>query len=349
MRITSLNGVDLARFDFDCDTTWQAFFLDADLNVYSRYGGRDETGADSRLSKESLLTTMNEVLEVHARRSVPAGRIDIDLHPRPGKPTTAEEIPLLKASHQGCVHCHQVQEYRLLQSFRDGHFQRQLLFGFPLPENIGIRFDRAHGHRIAEVIPGSPAAKAGLVTGDVVTRVGDVPVRSEQDLRWALHRMPENERPLVSVQRPKTESASGRALTVTLSPGDNWRQTELSWRKSLRSVPLALGFLGYPLGAEERRTAKLPLDRLAIRVVSIRGAASTGVPSLARNLGLQKGDLIVSLGGHDEARTLEEFKSDLIRRYAPEDKIQMVVLREGEKVELKGPFPDWQTTDTSVP
>ena len=88
---------------------------------------------------------------------------------------------------------------------------------------------------------------------------------------------------------------------------------------------------------------------LAIRVVSLRGAASTGVPSLAGNLGLQKEDLIVSLAGHDEARPLEEFKSDLIRRYGPGDRIQMVVLRNGERVELEGRFPDWHTSDTSVP
>src|SRR5436189_2578241 len=140
-----MNGVDLARFEFDYDTTWQAFFLDADLSVYSRYGGRDETSADGRLSKDSLLTTMREVLEVHSRRNERTGRVDLDLHPRPGKATIPEEIPLLKAAHQGCVHCHQVQEYRLLQAFHDGRFERQLVFGFPLPESVGIRFDRDHG------------------------------------------------------------------------------------------------------------------------------------------------------------------------------------------------------------
>src|SRR5579872_1503813 len=124
-----MNGIDLGRFDFDYDTTWQAFFLDADLGVYSRYGGRDETSADGRLSIESLLTTMREVLEIHERRSAPAARSDLDLQPHSGKTTTPEDIPLLKAAHQGCVHCHQVQEYRLLQAYHDGHFKPQQLFG----------------------------------------------------------------------------------------------------------------------------------------------------------------------------------------------------------------------------
>lgn len=344
-----MNGVDLARFEFDYDTTWQAFFLDADLDVYSRYGGRDESSADGRLSKESLLTTMGEVLEVHSRRSAPAGRSNRDLHPRTAQATTPEDIPLLKAGHQGCVHCHQVQEYRLLQAFRDRDFKREQLFGFPLPESIGIRFDRAHGHKIAEIIPDSPAATAGLADGDVVTRIGVVPVRSEQDLRWALHRMPETEKPQVTVLRAGSSAASGRTVVTTLSPGKNWRQTELGWRKSLRSVPLPLGFLGYPLGAEERRTAKFPLDRLAIRVVSIRADATTGARGLAGNLGLEKSDLIVSLAGREEARTLDEFKSDLLRLFSPGDSVRLVVLRGDKRIELEGAFPDWHTTDTSVP
>jgi S1-C subfamily serine protease len=242
-----------------------------------------------------------------------------------------------------------VQEYRLLQSFHDGHFKPEQLFGFPLPESIGIRFDRAHGHKIAEVIPDSPAASAGLVSGDVVTRAGDVPVRSEQDLQWALHRLPENDPPQVTVERAESNAASGRSVVVKLSPARNWRQTELGWRKSLRSVPLPLGFLGYPLGGEERRTAKFPVDRLAIRVVSIRADAATGTRGLAGNLGLEKGDLIVSLAGHDEARSLDEFKSDLVRRFSPGEKVVMLVLRDGQRVELEGPFPDWHTSDTSVP
>src|SRR5689334_10661442 len=70
-----MNGVDLARFEFDYDTTWQAFFLDRDLNIYSRYGGRDEKSADGRQSKESLLVTIREVLDVHARRQARAATV----------------------------------------------------------------------------------------------------------------------------------------------------------------------------------------------------------------------------------------------------------------------------------
>ncbi|MCY2965301.1 MAG: thioredoxin family protein, partial [Planctomycetota bacterium] len=142
-----MNGVDLARFDFDYDNTWQAFFLDADLNVYGRYGGREASAPEARLSKESLVQTMGEVLEAFERRKKnPAGpAADQEVHPAPAKSKKPADFPLLKANHSGCVHCHQVQEFRLLQSFADGAFDKQLLFPFPLPENVGLRFDRDHG------------------------------------------------------------------------------------------------------------------------------------------------------------------------------------------------------------
>ncbi len=352
-----MNGVDLARFDFDYDTTWHAFFLDADLNIYSRYGGRDEESSDGRLSTESLVTTMREVLAVHERRQkrvsnvpLPAGETpvgdgdpDIDFHPAPGRRTTPEDIPLLKANHQGCVHCHQVREYRLLQAFHDKTFARNDLFVYPLPENIGLRFDRRHGHKIESVTPDSPSAKSGLLAGDLVTRLGNVPVHSEQDVRWALHKMAAGAQPWVTVDRAAAGSAQRQTVRVQLRLSGNWRGTELGWRKSLRSVPLAMGFLAYDLGREERRSAMLPDDRLFIKVVSIRG------PGLATNLGLEKGDLITALEGGRHDRSFEDFKSDLLRRYLPGDSVRLTVLRNDKSVDLEGPFPNWHTTDTHVP
>jgi hypothetical protein len=337
-----MNGVDLARFEFDYDTTWQAFFLDAELSVYSRYGGRDENSPDGRLSKESLLTTMHEVLEVHERRKGGAGLAD-DFQPAPPARTTPEDIPLLKASHQGCVHCHQVQEYRILQSFHDKKFSQEQLFGYPLPENLGVRFDRSHGHRVEKLIEGSPATQAGLAAGDVVIRVGDVPVHSEQDLRWALHRAPKEDRPTLTFVRNSEGNSPPRTLTVQLALGPGWRQAELGWRKSLRSMPLPLGFLAYPMGPEERHDDGFPEGGMLIKVVSLRGHG------LAENLGLKKGDLITALAGRTEPRTFDDLKSDLLRRYSPGDTVQFSVLRDGKTLTLEGPFPDWYTNDTSVP
>jgi len=342
-----MNGVDLARFEFDYDNTWQAFFLDADLNVYARYGGRDAASPESRLSKESLLTTMREVLDAHGLRqrdpASPAARQAI--HPTPEKPLHPNDFPLLRKHHNGCLHCHQVQEYRLLQSFADGAFDRKLLFPFPLPENLGISFLRSHGHQVEEVAAGSPAAKSGIVAGERVLRAGKVPIRSEEDFRWVLHRHRGASELVLELQSGETAGAENAGRKVVIALPEGWWQGDVSWRKSLRSYPVVWGFLGYSVGSEERKEAGLEVDSLAIKVVSLRGQSG----GLAKSLGLAKGDLIVSLAGTSPLLTLEQFKSEVLRRYAPGDEVCVEILRAGQRLELRGSFPDWWTSDRSVP
>lgn len=352
VRVTSMNRVDIARFEFDYDTTWAAFFTDSKLRIYSRYGGRDEHEPESRLSKSSLLQTMRESLEAHKSAQTvaatggagavpPAAPI---WHPEPKSSTTPLDIPLLKKGHNGCVHCHQVREYSLLQAYHDKRFDRELLFTFPLPESLGLEIDRVHGHRVSKVRDGSPAASAKLSAGDVVTRCADVPIRSELDLRWALQRLPpDSDRVTLFVERQFTDSLSTRTVEVQLLLPAGWRQSELSWRKSSRSVPSDWGFRAAALAKFERREAGLPESGLSIRVLSIKPRG------LAKALDLQKGDVITALMNDTRERTLDRLRSDMLRRFAPGDEIRLTVRRGEETLELRGKFPAWFTEETTVP
>ena len=340
-RVTGLNRIDLNRFQFDYDTTWNAFFLDAKLNIYSRYGGRDEGEPEDRISKTSLMQTMREVLAAHAnRKSKPGPDSPPVFQPVTGKPSTPNDIPLLKKSHQGCVHCHQVREYRFLQWTHDGQFDRNKLFAYPLPEGIGIQFDRKHGHKISKLLKDSAATKTKLETGDVVIAVDDVPTHSEYDVRWALGRVKKDAKSIrLLVQR----GDPARVFEVSLKPTGRWRESELGWRKSMRSVPLARGFSGYLLTKSQRRALDLSPDKLAIKLTRSREKG------LALNLGLKKGDIILSLDGRDHERWYEDFLSDLVRLYQPGDTVKLTILRDGERKKLSGKFPKWQTEETSVP
>jgi S1-C subfamily serine protease len=53
----------------------------------------------------------------------------------------------------------------------------------PLPSGLAKRFGRPSGLRVAEVVPGSPAARAGLRTGDLLLSAGGQPVQKSQDLQ----------------------------------------------------------------------------------------------------------------------------------------------------------------------
>lgn len=346
VRVTQMNGVDISRFDFDFDCTWAGFFVDADLNVYSRYGGRDHNEPEDRLSTPSFLQTMGAVLAAHAsRKSHNAADLSM-LHPAPKKRARPEDIPLLKQNHQGCVHCHQVREYQLLQASHDGVFNRDKLFVWPLPENVGLEFDVEHGHRVKTVKRRSLAEQAGVKVGDVISKVDDVWIRSELDFRWALKRTAKESAKLVvsrSSDDEKQSSEEAQSVVIELPLTGDWRVHELGWHRSMRSVPLNYGFRGYALTPSQRRSEGFGSNQLAIRITTVRGGG------LAKALDLQKKDVVIGVGSQSSYRRYEEFRSDVLTTYKPGDTVKLTVHRDGKRVQLSGKFPDWHTEEVAVP
>jgi S1-C subfamily serine protease len=53
----------------------------------------------------------------------------------------------------------------------------------PLPPQLAQKLKQRRGLRLMEVVPGSPAAKAGLFLGDVIVSAGGKPVQGVQDIQ----------------------------------------------------------------------------------------------------------------------------------------------------------------------
>jgi S1-C subfamily serine protease len=70
---------------------------------------------------------------------------------------------------------------------RDGQVRRAYLglvsVPAPLPAQLQERMGRRSGLRVAEVVPGAPADRAGLRPGDVLVSAGGAPVTRAQDLQ----------------------------------------------------------------------------------------------------------------------------------------------------------------------
>src|SRR5437879_5979427 len=136
VRLTKISGADLNVFDFDYDLTWMAFFLNADEKIYGRYGGRDASSSDSRLSLAGLEYALGSALAAH-RQAAPAGPVE-----RPPKPLLAEGYPAAKRLKNGqCIHCHQVAEFRRAALKAQGKWRREDVWVYPLPENLGLTLE----------------------------------------------------------------------------------------------------------------------------------------------------------------------------------------------------------------
>ena len=139
VRLVRITGVDLSVFEFDYDCTWFGFFMNADETIYGRYGGRDASSDDNRLSLAGLKYAAEQALVRHkdATGEKPASRAAAIL---------VEQMPGAKAiKRQECVHCHQINEFRRADLKAAGKWNRDDLWIYPLPENVGITLDVDRG------------------------------------------------------------------------------------------------------------------------------------------------------------------------------------------------------------
>ena len=110
--------------------------------MYGRYGGRDASGADGRLSLAGFKYAMTSALAAHQRS------VGEKAPPRAEKPLRVEDYPAAQRTRGECIHCHQVAEFRRAQQKSLGTWKRDGLWVYPLPENVGITMDVDRGDRV---------------------------------------------------------------------------------------------------------------------------------------------------------------------------------------------------------
>src|SRR5262245_19474158 len=253
------------------------FFLDADEKVYGRYGGRDGTGPDARQSLDGLRYTMNSVLEMH-------GRKDKAYAPREKGPAKyTRDLPRV-ARRGDCLHCHQVREALNAELRKAGKWERDLVWRYPLPDNLGLTLELHRGNVVKGVAPSSPAAKAGLKAGDVLRLLHGVPLHSLADAQFALDRAPGAGKVALTWGRGGKEHKGALALPA------GWRKSDVSWRPSLRDLVPSLPLYGADLTAKEKAALGLSAKQLAFR-------QGDPVPARLHAAGFRAGDVVVGVDG----------------------------------------------------
>jgi len=203
----------------------------------------------------------------------------------------------------------------------------------PIRDNVHVQFAQSASRSYAGVddfdttdggvtfgtveAPGSPADKAGLVGGDVITTVDGQPVHSDDEMMEILRRMPIGKTvDLVYLRDGETKNT--KLTTISKAELDHLN-------REFRDRPEGWGRFGYDNDNSER--------------VEIPGTKMFGVklddvsPSLPADMaGIKNGDIVVEFDGIP-IRTPEELTSR-VHRAKPYGTIDVIVMRGAERLTI---------------
>jgi serine protease Do len=334
VRLTSMRGVDLDVFDFDYDLTWAAFFLDANERVLGRYGGRDALSPDKRTSLAGLRCAMVNALKTHrdttsarsASESNCGGGPSLALRASIGSTDqrvhSADQYPAARRRPaNSCIHCHHVYDFRREALQAQGKWSKDQLWVYPLPENVGVTLEVDEDEHLKAVAAGSPADRAGLRAGDRLQRINGIGIASTADVQYALHCAPGTGEIPISWRR------GGAVMTARLGLTEGWKQTDISWRWSLRGLEPTPWVDGEDLSLEEKRRLGLPEKRLAFY-------QSAFVSTVARQAGIRANDVIIGIDGKRLEMSELQFAAYVKLNYKAGDRVTYNLFRAGKPIDI---------------
>jgi serine protease Do len=181
-----------------------------------------------------------------------------------------------------------------------------------LAESFGM--DRPGGALVAQVLPGSPAEKAGIKVGDVVLDFNGNPITDSASLPPIVGRIP------VGKQVPVKVLRDGKTRTVQVTIGELPPDEELKLSSGAAPQPdvtsSRLGATVSNLTADQRKALDGKKGGVFVEDVS-------GDP--ARTAGLRRGDIIVMLN-NAEVKNVEQFQQ-LVKGLPKGKSVPMLVQR----------------------
>jgi serine protease Do len=220
-------------------------------------------------------------------------------------------------------------------------------------EATKAKLPQAGGALIEDVDEGSPAAKAGLKTGDIVVEFDGERVRSARHFSRLVQETPDGRAVKATVVR------DGSRQTVDVQPSTDARHThrdmiidmpdiEREVERGLRALPRnfsfdfdwdAGGVAGFGRGRLGARLQPLT-DQLAEYFGAKSGVLVSSVDddSAAAKAGLKAGDVITSVNG----RTVDDTRdvTEELREAEEGKEVEIGVLRDRKSLMLKAPIPE---------
>lgn len=311
--MAEIDSSDLNLFEFDYDLTMMVFFLTADEQILGRYGGRDSTGPDSRQSLEGLRYSMQAALWSHEQA-------------KPSNDTEREKPRFVRDFHAArgrnrCTHCHEVKELANDEIERSGKWTRDLLWRYPLPDNLGLFLEVDRGNVVEQVEPDSPAAEVGLMKGDVLQTLDGQPVNSLGDAQFVLDSAPKTGRIEVTWRR------DGNKHVGSLTLPEGWRRSDISWRPSMMHMIPSARLYGRDLKPEERKQHGLSAKQLAFW-------QKRPIHKQAEAAGIQENDIILGFDGKHLEMDAYDFLKYVRQNYVVGEQVKINLIRDGRRTDL---------------
>lgn len=340
VRVINANALDLARFQFDYDLSFSTLFFNSDGTLYGRYGSWTHQKNAQDKTTAGFRRTLEAVLDLH--RGYPANRPQLlGKQGVAGPYQTPIDIPTLTGKYRleldwngkvvpSCVHCHQIGDAMRSVYRKDSQpVPVEWIYSWPAPDTVGFTLLAEQTAQIAGVTPGSPAALAGLRTGDQLLRLAGQVIVSGADVSWVLHRAPDTAAFPVTVRR------EGKETELELKLPAGWRRkTDISQRVGVWSMRgMATGGLVLEdVPDAERSGLSLTPTQLALRVQFV---GQYGKHAAGKKAGFQKGDILIDCDGQADRLTEGQWLERVLQTKKVGETMQVTVLRGTDKVKLQ--------------
>jgi len=315
-----MDRIDLGLFDYDRHNTLYYFILNADEQIYTRYGGRDATSPDAYLNLSSLELALEQGLELHRRYQ----RDELGKAERP-QPLFARQIPLLverTIARNSCVECHLIADYQNLQREQDGALDRLThMFRSPDIKTLGIHLDVPQGLLVKEARGAAQAA--GMRPGDRLRGLNGAPVWTFGDFQYQYDKIDRRAAGIrITVER------EGKSSELPVALPERWWWTDIGFRQW--TVDPRAYFESRPLAEAEKRELGLDPGGFASRVYY-----ADNVADLLKAHELRAGDIVFAVDGveRDEIANTPELYIKL--RKTAGQALTLDLIRDGKRRQMQ--------------
>jgi len=319
VRITRMDDVNVALFDRDWNNAVYYFIMNADEQIYLRYGGRDAKSDDTYLNLDSLEIALSKGLDLH--RQYQKGDLKRTDLPKPVYP---REMPLLVKrtfEQHACVECHLIGDYQNLQREKDGKLDKLAhLYRSPDIKTVGIDLDVPKGLVVKEARGAVQAA--GMQSGDRIVALDGTPVWTFGDLQY---RYDQVDRKAAQVQI--TVERAGKPVDLAVALPVRWWWTDLRFRQS--SVEPRTYFEDRPFTDAEKQKLGLKPDGFASEVRYVADFSR-----VMKSHELKTGDIIYGVDGVERDDVANSVNLFITLRKTAGDDVMLNVIRGAQRTKM---------------